>query len=143
MRRPRGPGGRFLTAEEIAAQQKASESSDPSSFHPNPNPSAEERKALKASELGTGPTSVLEATGNHTESFAPIGDILNSSNEARTDPNPEFRPFTDTPISSASAAGHDVSGGYPTSAPSQSSSGSHVQYSDMNAGPLPSGSGLP
>ena len=137
MRRPRGPGGRFLTAEEIAAQQKVVEASDPTSFHPNPNPSAEERKALKASESVAGST-----THRHEASFAPLGDILAGNGEASTGPSPEFRPFTDTSRSSVSGGGHDGLGNYSTSAPPQSSSATHVQYSDLNPGPPLSGPGL-
>jgi hypothetical protein len=134
MRRPRGPGGRFLTAEEIAAQQKAAETSDPSSFQPNPNPSAEERKALKASE------SVPGSTARRPEPS--FGDMLAGNGEANTGPGPEFRSFTDAQRSSAPDNGHDTSGSYSTSAPSQPSSVTHVQYSDLNAGPPLSGPGL-
>jgi len=87
MRRPRGPGGRFLTAEEIAAQQKAAESSDSTGFHPNPNPSAEERKALKASS-----DSATAAAA------AAIADSTRPANEFRafTEPTSSTAPATDT-----------------------------------------------
>lgn len=137
MRRPRGPGGRFLTAEEIAAQQKAAESSDPSSFHPNPNPSAEERKALKASESAAASADV---TRGHGASFTSLNDVL-TGNEANAGPSADFRPFTDPTSSVATGTGRDTSGSYPTGSPQQPPA-AHIQYSDLSAGPPTSGTGL-
>ncbi|KAF8578008.1 hypothetical protein K439DRAFT_507472 [Ramaria rubella] len=126
MRRPRGPGGRFLTAEEIAAQQKAAESSDPSSFHPNPNPSAEERKALKASESAA----VSNAERGSQVSFTPLNDTLASNSEANAGSSSNFLPYADAPSSTAN--GHDHSGDY--SVASQPPASAQVQFSDLNAG---------
>lgn len=78
MRRPRGPGGRFLTQEEIAAQQKAAESADPSKTPMNPNPSAEERKALKASSSDSTSNAPAEPS-NATSSSITTGSVAFST----------------------------------------------------------------
>jgi hypothetical protein len=127
MRRPRGPGGRFLTAEEIAAQQRAAESSDPTTFH-NPNPSAEERKAMKAAESSTSSSAI--ATTSASNADAPqsnFGAVLDEvlGNNATNDGTsaPDFQNFPDSaststapapeayPQSEATATFLDVSGG--------------------------------
>jgi hypothetical protein len=139
MRRPRGPGGRFLTAEEIAAQQKAAESSDPSSFNPNPNPSAEERKAMKASESAA--ASGLDGVQAHEASFSSLSNVLAGNSEPSAGTGTEFHPFTNATSSAASNTGQDTPSGYTTAGHPQSSAGAHVQFSALSAGP-PSGPGL-
>lgn len=54
MRRPRGPGGRFLTADEIAAQKV------PSTDHPSPsNPVENDPENLEDDELVQAPSPVV------------------------------------------------------------------------------------
>lgn len=139
MRRPRGPGGRFLTAEEIAAQQKAVESADPSTFTPNPNPSAEERKAMKAADTAAAGSSGDGAQSNG-HSFGSMNPTSGTS-EPSINSRPEFRPFENTNNVTTDAT-RDTSRGFPvTGRQTMSSSGPQVQFSDLNAAP-PSGAGL-
>ncbi|GJJ06386.1 hypothetical protein Clacol_000577 [Clathrus columnatus] len=108
MRRPRGPGGRFLTAEEIAAQQKANESADPNATQLNPNPSAEERKALKASSesVNAPPSSTPVEPSNPSSSsnnnltgsatFPPItGGLANNGSANGNSSKVDFRTFAE------------------------------------------------
>jgi len=134
MRRPRGPGGRFLTAEEIAAQQKAAaENADTSNFQ-NPNPSAEERKALKASESAAA-AAVASSTSNVESSqtnFAPIDEVLVSSNGNDIISSAEYDEQNNTASTTT-----------PTQEtfPAQSQA-TNVQYMDMSAGPGAAGNAL-
>ena len=59
MRRPRGPGGRFLTAEEIAAQ-KAAQNNEPSSSSSHP---------VHASDAAEGPS--IKSLSTDRDSFVP------------------------------------------------------------------------
>lgn len=111
MRRPRGPGGRFLTAEEIAAQQKAAQSADPGKAPSNPNLSAEERKALKASssseptsnppgEASNPPSSSINIDTTGSSAFPVIsGGIANTSNAANGNNSnkADFGTFSESP----------------------------------------------
>jgi hypothetical protein len=113
MRRPRGPGGRFLTAEEIATQQRAAELSDPTGFHPNPNPSAEERKALKASSESAAVAAAV-ADGIRAKCFFHYS--LFTDMFSYPGPANEFRAFTDMATSTAPSA-DTFSSAPPTQAP--------------------------
>lgn len=138
MRRPRGPGGRFLTAEEIAAQQKAAASSDSSSLNPNPNPSAEERKAKKAVESAT--VAGLDGARGPEESFGPLSDVLAGNGRTSPGRNGDSFSFSDGP--SVPDIDHGMFNSYPVPGiPQLPSSIAHVQFSDLSGGPS-SGTGL-
>jgi len=134
MRRPRGPGGRFLTAEEIAAQQKAAaENADTSNFQ-NPNPSAEERKALKASESAAA-AAVASSNLDSTETnFSPM-EVLGASNDSNTNASTEYRAFTDQVQTGSTTPTQE-------SFPAQSQATGVPQYMDMNAGSSAAGNTL-
>ncbi|KIJ49567.1 hypothetical protein M422DRAFT_27935 [Sphaerobolus stellatus SS14] len=137
MRRPRGPGGRFLTAEEIAAQQKAAAEAADSLSYQNPNPSAEERKALKASasESAAALAAVAGSTSmsvdqNSQTNLTPSNDSTGNSNETNTSANMDTNvDFQNGPGTSATPVQESFpQQGQPTGVP----------FMDMNTG---SGSG--
>ena len=106
MRRPRGPGGRFLTADEIAAQ-KAAQNNEPSSStsHPTYADDADEStpvKALSADGESFVPQSTepLAIIGLDYRSSLPINQTNSVSQPARApQPSQQLHMASKTPIS--------------------------------------------